>query len=270
VANITLQAYLKDLEGGAKRAVLMTSQEPDVIDGLAEFLKTGNRQKIENALLRVAKHSDLNFLAVTDAAGKVVARSDRPLEFGGDYSVFASVRAATGGKEGAGYEPGDGVPMALRHGAPVARDGKIIGAVSGGYDLSLSKFVDKMKDYLCAEVTAFTGDERVATTVTDGRGKRNIGTKANEAISKKVLAGEDYIGAAVVAGKDFYTYYAPIRDAAGKGLGMTFVGMDVTATKRQIAVSIAVMVAIVAVFRDRKSTRLNSSHTEVSRMPSSA
>jgi methyl-accepting chemotaxis protein len=248
VANITLQAYMKDLESGAKRAVLMTSHEEDVIDGLAEFLKTGNRQNVENALSRAANYSDLDFLAVTDTAGKVVARSDRPFEFGGDYSVFASVRAAMGGKEGAGYEPGDGVPMALRHGAPVARDGKIIGVVSGGYDLSLSKFVDKMKDYLCAEVTVFTGDERVATTVTDGQGKRNIGTKADGAVYRKVLAGEDYMGAEIVAGKDFYTCYAPIRDAAGKGLGMTFVGMDVTATKRQIAVSIAIMVAIVAVF----------------------
>jgi len=248
VANITLQDYLSDLKGSVGHAVSMVSEEPVIVDGLDEFEKTGNRKHIEEALLAAAKYSDVDFLVVADAAGKVIVRSDRPSDVGGSISGLASVKAALGGKEDGGFESGDGIPMALRCAAPIKRDGKTIGTVSGGYNLSHEKFVDKMKHYLCAEVTVFLGDERVATTVHDAQGKRNIGTKADQAIAKKVLSGGEYTGDAIGAGQSFYTHYVPIRDAAGKEIGMTCVGMDVTGTKKNIAVAIAIMITIVVVF----------------------
>jgi len=245
VANITLQDYLEDLKGGAWRAAFLASQQSGVIDGLGEFLETGSRQKVQDALADIAAYSDADFLFVADAEGKVVARS---VGFGGDVSGLSSVKGALNGKASAVYESGDGIPMALRCGAPVVRKGKVIGVAVGGYNLSHDKFVDKMKHYLCAEVTVFLGDERVATTTLNEKGERNIGTKANEAVSKKVLAGEDYMEDAVVAGKDFYTHYAPIRNASGNGIGMMFVGMDISATNKQITTSIIIMVTIVVIF----------------------
>ncbi len=249
VANTTLQDYMADLKENVKKTVSMVSTEPAVADGMAEFLKTGNRQNIKEALLTAAKYSDVDFFFVTDAAGKVVVRSDRPDAAGSEIlSVLSSVRSAMGGREEADYESGDGIQMALRCAAPIARDGKIIGVAGGGYNLSNEKFVDKMKHYLVAEVSVFSGDDRVASTVLNAQGQRNVGTKADAAIAKKVLSGENYVGDAVGAGKSFYTCYAPLRDASGKEIGMTSVGMDVTATKKQIATSVAIMIAIVAIF----------------------
>ena len=52
-----------------------------------------------------------------------------------------------------------------------------------------------------------------------------------------------------------------------------FLGQQVPSLESKISVSVAIMILIAVLFaidRDRKSTRLNSSHEFVSRMPSSA
>lgn len=54
-----------------------------------------------------------------------------------------------------------------------------------------------------------------------------MGTKADSKILTKVLEkGENYIGEAVVVGKELHTGYMPIKDRSGQIIGMFFVGSD--------------------------------------------
>jgi hypothetical protein len=89
--------------------------------------------------------------------------------------------------------------------------------------------VDEIRKSTGASATVFVkeGDEfvRVSTNVLTPEGKRGIGTtlarnKAYDALSK----GESYCGVVDVLGTQFDACYNPIKDAAGKVIGSTYVG----------------------------------------------
>jgi Cache 3/Cache 2 fusion domain len=96
--------------------------------------------------------------------------------------------------------------------------------INNNYDV-----VDEIKKASGATATVFVkdGDEfvRVSTNVLTPEGKRGVGTplaraKAYEAVSK----GESYCGDVDVLGTPFSACYNPIKDGAGKTIGVTYVG----------------------------------------------
>jgi len=75
---------------------------------------------------------------------------------------------------------------------------------------------------------SFNGDTRVATTVKDSSGKRAVGTKASQTVIDNVInQGKNFVGEALVMGKEHYAAYMPLKDATGKTLGMLFVGVSI-------------------------------------------
>ncbi len=102
-----------------------------------------------------------------------------------------------------------------------------------------SPFVDQVTAQIGGSCTLFqrldeAGDMlRVATTVVNAQGRRNIGTyvarrnpdgTANPVLAA-VLAGDTYVGPAVVAGRPYYTAYTPLRSAGGDVIGVLYVGL---------------------------------------------
>jgi len=247
-SNGTLLGYLKDLGSGIERSTLMAAEDDDLIAGLSEYLKTGDRKKLKEAVINIAKYSECDILTITDANGKVAMRSHQPEKFGDDNSGLEHMKIALRGQKVTAYESTPTVPMGLRCGIPIIYNNQRIGIVSGGYNLSSEGFVDKMKSFSGAEVTMFLGDTRIMTTVKKADGQRNIGTKAAENISKQVLGGKDYIGEAVVAGKKMFTYYSPTRNAAGQIIGMTFVGLDISDTENELERTVANVIIVMIIF----------------------
>ena len=89
--------------------------------------------------------------------------------------------------------------------------------------------VDEIKKSTGATATIFVknGDEftRISTNVLTPEGKRGVGTnlaraKAYEAVSK----GEQFCGPVDVLGTAFDACYNPIKDKAGKIIGVTYIG----------------------------------------------
>lgn len=89
--------------------------------------------------------------------------------------------------------------------------------------------VDGIRKAHNATATVFVkdGDEfvRVSTNVLTPEGKRGIGTqlarnKAYEAVSK----GQQYCGEIDVLGTQYDACYNPIKDSAGKTLGLSYIG----------------------------------------------
>jgi hypothetical protein len=96
--------------------------------------------------------------------------------------------------------------------------------INNNYDV-----VDEIKKSTGATATVFVkeGDEfiRVSTNVLTPEGKRGVGTplaraKAYEAVSK----GESFCGQVDVLGTPFDACYNPVKDGAGKVIGVTYVG----------------------------------------------
>jgi methyl-accepting chemotaxis protein len=84
-----------------------------------------------------------------------------------------------------------------------------------------------------ATLFARKGDEliRVTTSLKNEKGERAVGTPlAHDHPGRaKLLAGDRFAGLAKLFGKDYYTSYTPIKDAAGQVIGASFVGVDVSA-----------------------------------------
>jgi len=83
-----------------------------------------------------------------------------------------------------------------------------------------------------ATVFAKTGDDfiRVTTSLKNDKDARAIGTLLDRSHPgyQLTLEGKSYIGPATLFGRQYMTRYDPIRDADGKVLGLTFIGLDYT------------------------------------------
>lgn len=109
--------------------------------------------------------------------------------------------------------------------------------------------VDEIKEQTGVVATVFMGDVRVATNVVTKNGTRAVGTRVSPEVAKKVLRlGEDYLGEADVVGKKYQTMYSPLRDAAGKVVGIWFVGVENSVLQREIrSLSLSMLGTIIAV-----------------------
>lgn len=90
----------------------------------------------------------------------------------------------------------------------------------------LYEALDAVKTQENIELTIFYGDTRMITTLKNADGTRNEGTKANETVAAKVLAGETYFDENLKIGNDdYFAYYCPLRNADGSICGMIFAGI---------------------------------------------
>jgi methyl-accepting chemotaxis protein len=84
-----------------------------------------------------------------------------------------------------------------------------------------------------ATIFVASGDDfvRVSTSVKKENGARAIGTllDRNHPAYPLLRTGKSYIGLATLFGKQYVTQYDPIRDAAGKVIGVLYVGVDINA-----------------------------------------
>ncbi|QPF73085.1 HAMP domain-containing protein [Roseateles sp. DAIF2] len=84
-----------------------------------------------------------------------------------------------------------------------------------------------------ATVFAAKGDDflRITTSLKNDKGERAMGTllgKQHPAYAS-VSAGQSYAGRAVLFGRAYMTYYEPIKNDAGKLVGLLFIGFDLDA-----------------------------------------
>lgn len=121
--------------------------------------------------------------------------------------------------------------------APVfTADGRFVGVLYGGTLLNRNpEIVDKIKTtvfkdevYLGREVgtaTIFQDDVRISTNVKNSDGSRAITTRVSAEVAREVLKrGNTWRGRAFVVNDWYISAYAPIRDLAGKIIGMLYVG----------------------------------------------
>jgi len=87
------------------------------------------------------------------------------------------------------------------------------------------RLVDEVAQQVGAGFTIFQGNTRIATTLTTQSGRRAIGTEAAKYVEKAVLERDnEYMGRAAVMGQWYIVNYQPLKDKAGKTIGMLFVG----------------------------------------------
>ncbi|WP_248799173.1 methyl-accepting chemotaxis protein [Pseudomonas sp. MWU13-2105] len=94
--------------------------------------------------------------------------------------------------------------------------------------------VDAFKQMSAGVATLFvrSGEDfvRVSTSLTKQDGSRAIGTLLDHQhpAYQRLLAGQEYVGRALLFDRSYMTQYTPVRDADGKVIAVLFVGFDYT------------------------------------------
>ncbi len=153
-------------------------------------------------------------------------------------------------------------------------DWKLEGGILYKGDLKIDdaeEIVDSLAKVTEGKVTIFKGDTRIATNVKDAAGKRQLGTKASQEVIDAVLTkGENFLGKANVVGEEHYAAYRPLKDSAGKIVGMLFVGVSVhemddvvSSFITSIIITIVVIIAICAFVSNFMASKIISTLNEV-------
>jgi methyl-accepting chemotaxis protein len=127
--------------------------------------------------------------------------------------------------------------FALDESKPVQVGDKTVPTLSvGGHPLNLDfSLPDRFTRQTRGNATIFvaSGEDfvRISTSVKKENGERAVGTALDRASPAyaAIRAGKPYVGIAKLFGKQFVTDYEPIRDGAGKVVGILYIGLDVDA-----------------------------------------
>lgn len=134
------------------------------------------------------------------------------------------------------FEKRFGAGLSVRGEQPVAVAGVQTPSLFLVSDLLNNDFgeVDEFKDTSGGVATVFvrSGEDfiRISTSLTKQDGSRAIGTALDHQhpAYQRLLAGQSYVGRAVLFDRSYMTQYTPVRDAAGKVIAVLFVGFDYT------------------------------------------
>ena len=244
-----LNSNLEDLKKKALNATEWFQSSPRLINAYEnndrpEALKVGQL---------ALKSMGLDYLVITDNNGKVFIRAHDPATYDDNIGKQVNIQKALKGESSVGIEEGAVVKYSIRAGAPIKdKDGNIIGAISLGYVLSNNEFVDKQKKLFNCDVSIFSGDERIASTIVDGAGKRIVGIKLdNASIIETVLKnGKQYQGDAIVQGRNYLVAYSPVIDVSGKPSGMLVIAEDagiISNVANQLMANQAVVLVILGI-----------------------
>ena len=188
-------------------------------------VETRDNSTIQRFAKNLTAESQIDFVTITDTNGNVLARghSDKAGDNVGPDRI--SIHTPLAGTPIAGLEPGSVVPLTLASGVPIISNGKIVGALVMGQDLSNGNFVNKMKEKTGVECTIFLEDTRISTTVLKD-GKPTVGTKlSNDEIYSEVInKNETVLSQNTIVDKEYSTLYWPWKQLNGKNGGIFFVG----------------------------------------------
>ena len=219
-------------EEDTMRAARMIATRPDIVQAV-----TANDHEAVYKLAQVLLEQEkIDVITITGADGKVIARGHSE-KFGDSALNQANVKAALTGKESVGYEPGTAVKLALRCGYPVSADGKVVGCVTTGVNLSSKDdLVDSIKTTFNSDCSIFSGMERVSTTLT-ANGKRLSGTTLQDTtIETDVLRrGGSKMELLRTDGHAYIEAFWPLKSPDGTISGMMSIKEELTAMESTLA-----------------------------------
>ena len=224
---------------------------------IRRHLSAGDRESLFEYLEWVSKQGQFDFLSLTDAEGRIVMRVSQPDRTSDNVASISVVKAALSGQTAAATDilPVDLLGreaatlrtrlvggqttsgMVLMAAAPVTSSGgDLLGALYGGVLLNRNfTIVDRVSQLLFGDrfpaedagsVTVFQDDASISTNIRTKAGERALGIRASPEVREAVLKrGETWRGRALAVDEWYISEYEPIRNHAGKVVGMLSVGL---------------------------------------------
>ncbi len=223
-----------------------------------EIMSSSNANTLRFIQSLKKEYPFISTIVVTDASGKVIARSNDPGKIGTSLASDPFVSAALSGKGVSGTAiipeaelsvdkletqarldilptenamPSDRKVetsgMMIKVSSPIYQNGKIVGSVVVGHLINRDfTIVDDTKNAVKVETaTIFMNDLRISTNVMKLDGNRAIGTRVSIPVYNAVLKdGKTYFGRAFVVNGWYISAYEPIYDINKNVIGILYVG----------------------------------------------
>ena len=169
--------------------------------------------------------SDVDFVMVSDIDGTVLSQTNSYQDVDSIISQ-ENVREALKGLSASYIEPGSAVRLAVVSSAPIKNaQGEIIGCVSSGYRIDTEEFVDHLKYLTGSEISIFSGNERIATTMRLTNGERMTSVPMDPSVQQTVLGnGQGVVQKVTRSDSQYMANYNPIYDTGGNAIGALFLG----------------------------------------------
>ena len=212
---------------------LLTNQLNEIAleSSFLDAFQANDREKILKAIEQYTPARKADFFTVIDSQKNVLVRTNNVDGFGDSAENRSDVKDAFEGKPlRTFFESTETTALSLRGTTAIRNpDGKIIGAISGGYRLDTSDWVDGMKKFFGLDFTTFQGKTRVATTLKKADGERAVGTPLNNPPLEKILFEDkkNMFGETLVLGKPMKVFYHPLPGNHGDTIGIIFCGIPI-------------------------------------------
>jgi two-component system NtrC family sensor kinase len=254
--NVAVSLYERDLLLLQNQAELK-SRELDLVS---------DKQELTEALLDMREAMNLTVLNLCDSDGIPIAGSYQAIDIRVPVNSDPVLRLSLAGRISSGTmllsperlknEGGKALLNALRvesqiegeefsssgslfqwFSIPHFRSGQVVGLLYGGRALNHnSNYVDALRETIFSQdlfdgkpvgtVTIFLNDIRVATNVLSPSGKRAVGTRVSDEVSREVLQlGKAWRNRAWVVDSWYLSGYQPLRDPDENIVGMLYVGL---------------------------------------------
>ncbi len=234
---ITLDDWKDSLQSGATGL----SETEDVID----MFESENFKSLSDYIATQKSNMGVDFIYVTDDTGVILV--------GGSGSLFSSkaVMSALQGNEGFAYEAMADVSFAMVYTAPlIGSDGKKLGSIAVGYDLTKNEFVDRIKDSYGVECTMFNKILRASTTLVDENGVRESGTTLDNSkiVTKVYVDKEAFKGTVVLFDQPYLATYVPLVNSDGSVNSMGFIAESKEGINKSMRQTVMIVVPFVIIF----------------------
>ena len=226
--KLAIQDKIDQYSENYKSLSVAQASRPNVIHGI-ETKNSGLLGKLSGDLVASGQ---ADFMAFVDKNGGLLGSHGVEIDMQGRTTSSCISKSLNGGICTT-LGPTKNDMVTLQATAPVSLEGKVIGAVLVGMSLTKNDaFADRMKKIFGTEVTIFSGNERVSSTLMDN-GRRAVGTKLdNDLILDEVIKKKNIYSAVVsLFNKPHMAIYWPLRDVSENVIGMLFLGKDMSLIK---------------------------------------
>jgi len=217
--------------------------------------RDATRQNLLAYLRNTVQGMGVTNIVVRDATGTIIIRThDGTYETEPDAALNGVM--AMGGVASSSFSSTAVMPLGLNATVPIWLDGEVVGTFGTNYFLSTNDFVDYFAATFGAQVTAFSGGRRVATTFLDATGQRAINTYIEDESIIEIVQGNRQthsVEQVMFGGNRYYGFFSPLLNAAGNAIGMLYFGFPTepahaaVAAQRNWVIAIGVLGLILAI-----------------------
>jgi signal transduction histidine kinase/CheY-like chemotaxis protein len=192
---------------------------------ITEAIHAGDYGVLSELLYSSMQMMNLDYCILSDRDGIFVFRTTEPELYGDNAMHLPQYQKAYSGEIGAYIIQSITVQLGISALAPIYdEDGEIAAVLSVGRRLDTQYIPYKLKLLTGCEITIFSENERVSTTLKDEGGTHVLETTAHSHISERVLAGNVYNNRVKLFGRNMLVMYSPLYNAFDEAIGMVCVG----------------------------------------------